>query len=59
MLINNPQHPLPFPLGSSGARNARPLQAHPALDKTRFEKLDTLFLGFLSFALIVEALRVV
>src|ERR1700678_799103 len=26
---------------------------------SRFEKLDTLFLGFLSFALIVEALRVV
>lgn len=24
---------------------------------TRFEKLDTLFLGFLSFAFIVEALR--
>ena len=26
---------------------------------SRFEKLDVLFLGFLSFALIVEALRVV
>jgi len=26
---------------------------------SRFEKLDTLFLGFLSFALIIEALRVV
>ena len=26
---------------------------------SRFEKLDTLFLGFLSFALIVEALRIV
>ena len=26
---------------------------------SRFEKLDALFLGFLSFALIVEALRVV
>ena len=26
---------------------------------SRFEKLDVLFLGFLSFALIVEALRIV